>query len=161
MDCLPLQEVDIVHDLNMFPYPFKNDEVDELWMDNVLEHLSCPVRVMEEIFRICSDGAIVHISVPYFRSAYAFIDPTHLNYFGINWFNYFDPNHTFQQKYSYSKVTFRVNNIEFDREWKKKGPFQKLIIWIANKRPDFYEFKLSHLVPLHSLYFNLSVIKRN
>ena len=84
VDLLPLKGVDIVHSLTDFPYPFENDSIDEIWMDNVLEHLPTPVRVVEELHRICKSGAKITISVPYFRSMYAFIDPTHVNFFSIS-----------------------------------------------------------------------------
>ena len=30
---------DIIHDLNIFPYPFEDDYADGIYLDNVLEHL--------------------------------------------------------------------------------------------------------------------------
>jgi len=32
--------LDIVHDLNKYPYPFKDNEIDEIYVDNVLECLN-------------------------------------------------------------------------------------------------------------------------
>lgn len=160
IDILDLQGVDIVHDLNAFPYPFNDNEVDEIWMDQVLEHLNEPIKVIEELHRICKNGASITIGVPYFRSFYATIDPTHKNFFGIYWFAYFDPAHSFCQKYQYSKARFRVNEIEFDREWKGEIRFiHRMLVRFAEKYPSRYEAKLSHLFPLNSLTFHLEVIK--
>jgi predicted SAM-dependent methyltransferase len=117
VDSLNLPGVDIVHDLTISPYLFKDNEIDEVVMDNVLEHLSQPLKVVEEIYRICITDALVTIAVPYFRSYYATIDPTHVNFFGLSWFNYFDPKHPFQKKYQYSKAKFKVEKILFDEEW--------------------------------------------
>ena len=39
VDILKLDEVDVVHDLNKKPYPFKDNVATEIYMDNVLEHL--------------------------------------------------------------------------------------------------------------------------
>lgn len=33
VDILELPGVDIVHDLNSFPYPFSNNEIDEIWIN--------------------------------------------------------------------------------------------------------------------------------
>ena len=162
VDQLFLPGVDIIHDLNKFPYPFSDGLVDEIWMDQVLEHLDQPVKVIEELYRICRDGALITIGVPYFRSFYSVIDPTHKNFFSTYWFNYFDPEHPFHQKYSYSKAKFKVNKIEFDREFKENstaGFLHKMLIKIAEKRPLFYESRLSHLFPLNSLTFHLTVLK--
>jgi len=103
--------------------------------------------------------ALVTIVVPYFRSYYATIDPTHVNFFGLNWFNYFDPSHPFQKKYQYSNAKFKVEKISFDKEWKKRSWFYRRLIKLAEKKPAFYEAQLSHLFPLNSLTFYLKVLK--
>ena len=156
IDIIPLNGVDLVHDLNHFPYPLKSNSASEVWMDNVLEHLENPIKVVEEVFRICKNKAKITVSVPYFRSWYATIDPTHRNYFGVNWFNYFDPTHVFCKKFQYSKARFIVKRVEFDSEWKgKMRVFHKLLVQFAEKYPSKYEAKLSHIFPLHSLTFHL------
>jgi len=162
VDILPLDSVDIRHDLNSFPYPFEENSIEEIWMDQVLEHMENPMKVLEEIYRISKNKAKVTIGVPYFRSFYAVIDPTHKNFFGVYWFNYFDPNHAFSSKYSYSPVKFNVKEIRFDREWnfrKFSFGFHKILVILANKKPYFYERRLSHLFPLNSLTFTLEIIK--
>ncbi len=64
--------------------------------------------MMEEIHRICKKGGVVKIMVPYFRSAWASIDPTHKHYFTANSFSYFDPDNPICQRYSYSEARFSV-----------------------------------------------------
>ncbi len=162
VDILKLDGVDIVHNLTIFPYPFEDNSVDEIWMDNVLEHLPNPMRVVEELWRISKNATKITIAVPYFRSHYAYIDPTHVNFFGVNWFNYFDSRHVFQTKMQYSHARLNVDKFVFDREWidtNTCGFFHKNLINFANKRPNSYETKLSHLIPLNSLTFYLTVIK--
>lgn len=160
IDIIPLEGVDIVHDLNQFPYPIDSNTIDEIWMDNVLEHLNKPMLVMEELYRICRSNAKVTIAVPYFRSFYAIIDPTHCNFFGVYWFNYFDPSHIFHKKYQYSKAQFKLEKLEFDREFKKNMRFwHKALVKFAEKRPYSYESRLSHLFPLNSLTFYLKALK--
>ena len=87
VDRMKLEGVDVIHDLNEFPYPFKDDEITEVWMDQVLEHLENPVRAMEEVYRICRAGARITVGVPYFRSLYSVIDPTHKNFMNIHYFS--------------------------------------------------------------------------
>lgn len=161
VDSIPLSGVDIIHDLNKFPYPFENDTIDEIWMDNVLEHLDKPLSVMEELYRISKNNAVVNIAVPYFRSLYSVIDPTHKNFFSVYWFYYFDPNHVFYSKYNYTKSKFIIEKFEFDREWdgQKKNIIHKVVLWLANKKPESYEHRISHLYPLNSLTYKLRVIK--
>jgi len=67
LDLLDFPGVDVHHDLNVFPYPFTDSEFDEIWADQVLEHLQDPLKAVEEIWRISKHSAIVHIGVPYFQ----------------------------------------------------------------------------------------------
>ena len=161
VDALSLPGVDVVHDLNILPYPFEDNAAYDTWMDNVLEHLDNPLKVMEEIYRISRNGAKVVVGVPYFRSFYATIDPTHKNFFGVWWFNYFDPSHPFHSRYGYTKAQFRLDKLEFDREFKigKMSLHHKLLVMLAEKYPYSYEARISHLFPLSSLTFYLTVIK--
>jgi len=78
--------VDVVHDLNVFPYPFKDGFYDEILMDNVLEHLYEPHRVISECYRILCSGGKLKIIVPYkFRNMtilhYSFFDEYSLDNF--------------------------------------------------------------------------------
>ena len=159
VDKLALPGVDVRHDLEIFPYPFATGSVDEIWMDQVLERLNNPVRVIEELYRICKNGASITIGVPYFRSFYAVIDQTHKNFFSVHWFDYFDPSNPFSERYQYSHAKFRIERIEFDREFVKKRFIHKMATGFANKHMSLYEAKMSHLYPLNSLTFHLEVIK--
>ncbi len=145
---------DVIHDLNVFPYPFNDEEFDEVYLDNVLEHLDDPIRVMEEVNRICSKGATVKIIVPYFRSVWAFIDPTHKNFFTVDSFSYFDPRHPICQRYDYTLAKFYVEDIIFNETLPNRF-FKKILIFIANKYPNKYEYYLSHLFPLDDITYYL------
>lgn len=145
---------DIIHNLNVFPYPFKNDEIDEIYLDNVLEHLDDPMKVMEEVHRICKSGGRVKVIVPYFRSVWAFIDPTHKNFFTVDSFAYFDPRHIICQRYDYTVARFQVEKIIFNEDIQNRWP-KKLIVILANKYPNHYEHYLSHLYPLDGITYYL------
>ena len=80
-DLLPSLRVDQVFDLNQCPYPFEDDSVDEILMDNVLEHLDDIPNVMRELHRILKPGARARILVPYAKSDWALQDPTHTHFF--------------------------------------------------------------------------------
>lgn len=73
--------IDKSFDFIKYPYPFKDNIFDYVLIDNVIEHLENPQKVMKEIWRICKKGAIVEIIVPYYNSYYAYADPTHVNFF--------------------------------------------------------------------------------
>jgi predicted SAM-dependent methyltransferase len=105
---------DVVHDLNSFPYPFEDETIDQVNLDNVIEHLENPIKVMEELYRITKIGSLVKISVPYFRSVWAYIDPTHKTFYTVDSFAYYDPNHYIFQRYEYTDAKFKVEKIKFN-----------------------------------------------
>ena len=51
-------------DLDVFPYPFKNDSVDEVVLSHVLEHLVDPLHVVEECHRILKPGGVLQVDLP-------------------------------------------------------------------------------------------------
>ena len=147
-------DADIIHDLNEYPYPFEARSVDYVYMDNVLEHLNEPMRVMAEIHRVLKPGGGVKVIVPYFRSLWAYIDPTHKTFFTVNSFAYYDPDHIICQRYDYVPTRFKVERIVFN-ETLVNGWFKKKIILLANKWPEHYEVYLSHLFPLDDITYYL------
>ena len=81
--------VHLICDLDEIPWPFKSDTVDEIVMNQCLEHLKEHNRAMAEVFRILKKGGKAKISVPHFTWQYAFHDPTHRHFFGYNTFFYY------------------------------------------------------------------------
>lgn len=148
---------DVIHDLNVFPYPLMGDEFDEIYLDNVLEHLDDPMRVMEEVHRLSKPGGLVKVIVPYFRSVWAFIDPTHKHFFTVDSFAYYDPDHIICQRYDYVKTRFKVERVVFNETLPSRWPKQ-MIINLANRWPLRYEYYLSQFVPLDDITYYLRKI---
>lgn len=145
---------DVIHDLNVFPYPFESGSIDQVYLDNVLEHLDRPMRVMEEVHRICKSGACVKVIVPYFRSAWAFIDPTHKTFYTVDSFAYYDPRHIICQRYDYTPARFFIEKVVFNETLQNRWT-KNLMIKLANKYPNRYEMYLSHLYPLDDITYYL------
>lgn len=81
VDIHPLSGVDKAFDFNFFPYPFSDNEFEEILADNVLEHLDDIPQVMKELHRISKPGGAVRIIVPYYNCYGAHNDITHKHYF--------------------------------------------------------------------------------
>ncbi len=64
-------KADIYHDLNKFPYPFKQNSFKEIYMKDILEHLEFPVKVLKEIIKISKNNAKLTLIVPH-ATSYAF-----------------------------------------------------------------------------------------
>ena len=89
MDLFPLEGVDVVHDFEMPPYPFRDDQFAEIYCSHVLEHMADLVKVMEELGRIGRDGCLIKVMVPYFSSPANALDPTHKRQFNWHTFDHF------------------------------------------------------------------------
>lgn len=86
VDVLP---ADVQHDLDVFPYPFTDNQFDEIEADHLLEHLKDPFRVMKELHRILVPGGIVTIRVPHFSRGFTHSD--HKRGFDVGFPIYFNP----------------------------------------------------------------------
>jgi hypothetical protein len=161
VDRIAFDCVDVMHDLNTTPYPFEDNFADEIVLDNVLEHLDDPIAVIHELHRISKSNCKITIIVPYFRSFYSIIDPTHKNFFGYYYFFYFDKSHEFSQKYRYFNIFFNVLSVKFDTCFNgdQISLFHKALRKFANMYPVQYESKISHLFPLSSIEYVLEVQK--
>lgn len=113
-DIIGLKGVDVIHDLSVFPWPFEDNCFKEVLMMDVLEHLDCIPKTLEEIYRITKPDARIIIQVPYYNSWDASADPTHVHFFNENSLDIFDPNKIFgQQRAYYSKAKFKIYCVGF------------------------------------------------
>lgn len=79
VDAFPCEAADLLCDLST-PLPFAPSSVEEVWMDNVIEHIRDIPALMQEIHRISRDGALVTLITPHFASADSWRDPTHVHH---------------------------------------------------------------------------------
>ena len=107
LDRVELPGVDVVHDLDLVPYPFSDKQFREVYAHNVLEHVADLMAVMDEIHRILEVSGLLHIKVPYYGSLGAFGDPTHKFFFTEKTFAYFtgDNEISYYTKFQYELVS--------------------------------------------------------
>jgi len=91
-DILGLDGIDVIHDLEVFPWPWSDESVELIVAKDVIEHLGDFVKTMEELHRLLEKGGLVQLKVPYWNSHSAVADPTHKNRFHEITFQFFDPN---------------------------------------------------------------------
>ena len=154
LDIVKLPGVDVVHNLNKYPWPFKDNEFEYIYCDNVLEHLEDIIKPVEEIWRISKPKAKTRIIVPIFPSVWSFCDPTHKSVYTYFTFNYFRPEDSLNY---YSKARFRIakRKIIFNKFLR---PFQ----WMVNSSnisQKIWAFYFSHIISAQFLDVTLETIK--
>lgn len=91
---------DYVRDITKIPYPKEWEGCEKIKMDNVAEHIEpyTLIKVINECRRILRPGGKLWIRVPLLLPKHeylmgAFTDPTHVNYFTEETFQYWDKDH--------------------------------------------------------------------
>jgi len=83
LDNVDLANVDVVHDILDFPYPFDERYFDAIYLKHVIEHFSIMKidEILLECHRILKNNGKLYINVPHAFSIAAFTDPTHKTFF--------------------------------------------------------------------------------
>lgn len=108
MDIARLENVDVLGSMNNIP--LKNSSVDEVFMHFILEHSDNVLLTMKELHRVCKNGGIVLLSVPYYNSPDSFRDPTHKAFFTERSMEYFTEGKDFGY---YTNVRFEIEKVEY------------------------------------------------
>jgi 2-polyprenyl-3-methyl-5-hydroxy-6-metoxy-1,4-benzoquinol methylase len=145
-------DADVIHNLNEFPYPFKDDEFDVLICNSILEHLDDVLRVLEELHRISKPNAIIRGRVPHYSGYCAYADPTHKRSFSYRTFDFFSE----QKKTIMLEAQFRILSRRL-----LLSDLHRIIGLenIINLFPKYYEKYLCYFSPILDITFELQVIK--
>lgn len=146
---------DVMHDLNVFPYPLPDDAYDVILCRNVIEHIPNVVGLMEEIHRVGKNGADVIITTPHFSSLYSYQDPTHIRHLAYDSMEYFVEN----TKHSnfYSSKRFRM--VERKLDFGKSFPLSQIARGLFALSHHKYEKHFAFIFPANSISFHMQVVK--
>ena len=155
IDIVKLSGVDIVHNLNKFPYPFKENTFELIYADNVIEHLDDVCKIMQELHRILQPKGKLIIKVPHFSSHDAWAHPQHTRPFTIETFDFF------VKGTKRHKTDGRCFPFAFSRIKRKRIIFEKglhplnwhnyIIEPMANLFPEWYEKTPMRIFPASSI----------
>ena len=90
VDIAKTPAVDIVMDLEKYPWKFEDDSVDAINVSHYLEHVTDIIKFMDECYRIMKVGAQMSIVSPYYSSVRATQDPTHKQFISEMTFLYYN-----------------------------------------------------------------------
>jgi hypothetical protein len=91
LDMDPLCNPDYLCNISKDELPFEDNSVDEVYAFHILEHIGGDgfFHLIKELYRVCDDGAIIHVEVPHHRHDEMYGDPTHCRMFTVDTFRLF------------------------------------------------------------------------
>lgn len=125
MDIQKRPGVDIVHDLNLHPWPIEPDSVDCAKAWHIVEHIppACVtekgtrfpfLEFMDDCWRVLKPGARLDIETPHGASDGFLHDPTHCNPVDELTFEHFDPDYGRYQ--TYRSRPWKILSLHFTRD---------------------------------------------
>ena len=91
LDNNPRTAADVIHDLGTVPYPFAENEFDEIISRHAVEHVPDVMTFVTELYRITKPGGRIKLVTPHYTNPDWANDPTHRNHFNSYSFNVFMP----------------------------------------------------------------------
>ncbi len=159
---------DIVHDLEKFPYPFKDNSVVNIILSHVLEHIGQNPNIfnsiMKELYRICKNQAIISITVPHPRHNDFLSDPTHVRPItvpGLELYNR-ELNEQWQKQKAANTPLALIHNVDFRVKYIRYEFEQKYYQMLKDQKINKDE--LSEMMDKYNnvvkqIYIQLEVIK--
>ena len=150
--------------------PLADSVVDEVFADHALAHVQDFVGAMEEVWRVCKPGALVHVRLPHATSVWAASrDPRHQRLYTIETFDYFDPrrpNERCPTRAAYvveeSRLYLTARGAPERGRGLARGTVSRLFEAAANRSRGMqyrWERWLGHLVGFEEMYVLLTVVK--
>jgi ubiquinone/menaquinone biosynthesis C-methylase UbiE len=147
LDKRPAPPVDVVHDLNVYPYPFPDDEFDWIEMSHIIEHVDRPLLLMNEVHRIAKPGATIRIITPHYSSQLSYGDFEHFHHFGYI---------TFRTLQNTRLFKIKKHRLHFTDVYRALG-----ISLFANRNPRRWEKYFCYIFPALFIEVFLETIKKH
>lgn len=156
LDIVKLPGVDIVHDIDKFPYPFPDNSFEEIIANHIIEHVEDVPRVLEDLWRISKPNAVIKITTPHHASGNSYGDVTHKHYFNFTAFE-----HLSNKKINViSNEAVKVSKFNLSL---KKGKITlvrfKFLEPLINKYKKLYDYGLCYILRPLDIIVEYEVIK--
>jgi hypothetical protein len=136
IDVRDLPGVDIVWDLEKYPYPLPDSCVNRSIASHYVEHINPAgfgmIKFMNEIWRVMQYDCQFAILLPYGGSPRYWQDPTHINGCNENTFRYFDPiidGQASELYYIYKPKPWKITSLRYD-------PLGDIEVLMTKRRDD-------------------------
>jgi SAM-dependent methyltransferase len=163
IDANPKSHADVIHDLAVVPYPFADDQFDEIVCRHVIEHVPDVMAFVTELHRITKAGGRLKIVTPHYTNPDWATDPTHKNHFNSYSFTCFMPKETPFPFYTEAELRSTRIHVSLANLWRALGV--EFFVNLDQRWPSFrftrkfWEFYLSTILRGKELTFELEVVK--
>ena len=163
IDANPKAHADVIHDLGSVPYPFPDNEFDQIICRHVAEHVPDVMALVTELYRITKRGGRITIITPHYTNPDWPTDPTHRNHFNSYSFNCFIDDRQLFPFYTEVKLTPIRIYVSLANLWRAIG--LEFIVNLDQHWPrlrftrKFWEFYLSWAIRGKELRFEFEVVK--
>ena len=164
IDANPKAHADVIHDLGSIPYPFPDDEFDDVICRHVAEHVPDVMAFVAELHRITRPGGRILIVTPHYSNPDWATDPTHRNHFNSYSFNCFVEDRQLFPFYTDVRLKLIRAYVSLANVWRVIG--LELVVNLDQRWPrlrftrKFWEFYLSNVVRGKELQFGFEVVKQ-
>jgi SAM-dependent methyltransferase len=165
MDINPRTAADVIHDCGVVPYPFEDDEFDEIISRHAIEHVPDVMAFVSELHRITKRGGTIKLVTPHYTNPDWPSDPTHRNHFNCYSFNCFMQDRRLFPFYTDVELKPKRVYVSLSNLWRSLGI--EFIVNLDQRWPrlrftrKFWEHYLSFICRGKELHFEFEVVKRN
>jgi hypothetical protein len=134
--------------------PFADAVAEEIWLDNVIEHVLDIPALMREVARVGRPGCRVHVLTPHFSSIASWRDPTHVHH--LSWFSMEHFEKPATRHYAGGGFAVRGRELKFSRSL--PGWIGRAIFALS---PETYEKHFCFVFRARTLFFELEVLPKS
>jgi len=162
IDANPKTHADVIHDLGSTPYPFPDNEFDQIICRHVAEHVPDVMAFITELHRIAKPGGRINITTPHYSNPDWATDPTHRNHFNSYSFNCFVDERQIFPFYTEVKLRPLRTYVSLANLWRAIG--LEFIVNMDQHWPafrftrKFWEFYLSNIIRGKELQFEFQAV---
>lgn len=142
--------VDLIADMERDHLPFAERTFDRVVMNDALEHVADPPRLVADIARILKPRGRLEARVPHYTSIHAWSDFTHKSFFSAEGLRHLTGGHERYRHYSATPMRLVSFRLHFWKGWRLLG-----VAIAANAFPALYEKYFAFTFPAMALSFTL------
>lgn len=151
VDKFQCEAAEYICDIENEKLPFKDNTVEDIILDNVIEHFYDIPNVINELVRVSNKGAIIKIITPHFSALSSWIDPTHIHHLSYFSFDHFEKDSV--SHYVGKGIKIKQKKLSFGG-----GVFGLLARLIFKINPRKYEQKYCFIFRASTLIFDIEVL---